>query len=927
MTNLNIAKLYLASNSTATAAQIDTAVTDGTALTAINALTTAAFVEAAYQAAFGRAADAEGLAYWSNEIDVNGMAKDDAFMTALNYGATVYVAPTAENPLVIGTETFTAATVSATDDVVVAAAKATAEAAADGTAVGASVVAMVAVVDTATAATAVTAIDAAEAAVAATGETFTLTTVDEEEVNGTVSNDTFIATTATLNTNDEIDGLTGSDVMNLEVTGATAAADVTNLETVNVSVTYFNAATAVDFTNFDDLTTVNVAQKAAGYSSAIVFTEGGAATYNFGSGMKTATFSQYDDGVVNTGDLNSLTLTAGRTANVNVESDITTNLVTGDIDYAITFASDYAVTLAPTAVLTGDVVVTGTGTLAGAIADVTGATFDAADTTLKLTTSGAFDFEDQNIAALAIHDTTAAAITNAEGQTINLTAAGTEITVDTSDENGSFTVNVTGDAADIHLGAATDELTSANVNVTATAANNNMDVITISSTTNLDVTGEAFTLTDVNEAAVTNILNLTGDSELDITAIAVTSLNAASYTGSITITDSDIATATSLTTGTGGDDITLTTSTNTSVTVSTNAGADTLDMTVYVGAANEGLYANMGADNDTIEVKSALASVASSSIVLDGGAGTDTLDLTTATAAGIVNLSAGTLAISNIEKIMVSSSDEVFNAATFDGLDTTLYGTSAASETITINSVAATKTLDMSNVLLDATLEGVTVALAATTQETTAFDATLSAGADTVTGLDTAAMMAFTIDLAAGNDQFTLSASGNDVDGVLTLGAGLDTVTLVDGASVVGTTAIDASTIVSISDFTIANDKIESAASTIGGDEIGVDVSAADATSLATDISGSAQDGVITISGTDVAVIDTLTEWINVVKAVHVAETTATNSTWAFEFDGNTYITESTATTGVELTTIELTGLTGIDALGAAVAADTIVIA
>ena len=48
MTNLNIAKLYLATNATATAAQIDAAITDGSAATAVTALTGTTLLNAKY---------------------------------------------------------------------------------------------------------------------------------------------------------------------------------------------------------------------------------------------------------------------------------------------------------------------------------------------------------------------------------------------------------------------------------------------------------------------------------------------------------------------------------------------------------------------------------------------------------------------------------------------------------------------------------------------------------------------------------------------------------------------------------------------------------------------------------------------------------------------------------------------------------------
>jgi len=84
MTNLQIAKLYLAANAGTTADALDTAITDGSALTAVTALSNDNFLEAAYQAAFGRSVDAEGKAYWGDMMTA-GMTQDtvvDALVAA-----------------------------------------------------------------------------------------------------------------------------------------------------------------------------------------------------------------------------------------------------------------------------------------------------------------------------------------------------------------------------------------------------------------------------------------------------------------------------------------------------------------------------------------------------------------------------------------------------------------------------------------------------------------------------------------------------------------------------------------------------------------------------------------------------------------------------------------------------------------------------
>lgn len=91
MTNTLIAKLYLAINENATASQIDAAILDDSAEAAIVALSPEAFLEASYQAAFGRSVDAEGSAYYLPKLEDGTISQDD-FAAILVAGADAYPA-------------------------------------------------------------------------------------------------------------------------------------------------------------------------------------------------------------------------------------------------------------------------------------------------------------------------------------------------------------------------------------------------------------------------------------------------------------------------------------------------------------------------------------------------------------------------------------------------------------------------------------------------------------------------------------------------------------------------------------------------------------------------------------------------------------------------------------------------------------------
>jgi hypothetical protein len=244
----------------------------------------------------------------------------------------------------------------------------------------------------------------------------------------------------------------------------------------------------------------------------------------------------------------------------------------------------------------------------------------------------------------------------------------------------------------------------------------------------------------------------------------------------------------------------------------------------------------------------------------------------------------------------------------------TIVGTSADDDQVSISTTTSDASINLSGVTYDATVDESTIDLGHNKADT-AFVGTISNIADTVVGVD-GNTKAFTLNLGAGDDEIMLG----DNAGTLTLGVGKDNIMLTTGA-----TTSTAGDMVSVADFTLADDKITKVAADIGADKV-VDVSG-ESDDTATDIVANALNGVITISGTHATQIDTLAEWVKVVLAVSGADTAA-DEVYAFQYNGNTYVTETKGGTGsAEEVTIELTGVTGITALGVAAAAHTIVIA
>jgi len=259
MTNLQIAKLYLATNATATSAQIDTAVTDGTALTAINALSATAFLEASYQAAFGRSVDADGTAAYLTKL-TDGTLTKDGFAAILNAGAAIYPS--------------TGAFVSLnTADKAVIVNKTTVETAADTLTVGATAVQLKTVTDVATTATvAVEAVNNAEYTAALTAYNTAVTTAAASKAAAdtaalTVSTVALATASKTAATTAKTDADAVVAKSALLVTAATAtvsaADDITAAATTATAATAQTAAATVLTTATAAVTTTTDAATAA----------------------------------------------------------------------------------------------------------------------------------------------------------------------------------------------------------------------------------------------------------------------------------------------------------------------------------------------------------------------------------------------------------------------------------------------------------------------------------------------------------------------------------------------------------------------------------------------------------------------------------------------------------------------------------------
>jgi hypothetical protein len=183
----------------------------------------------------------------------------------------------------------------------------------------------------------------------------------------------------------------------------------------------------------------------------------------------------------------------------------------------------------------------------------------------------------------------------------------------------------------------------------------------------------------------------------------------------------------------------------------------------------------------------------------------------------------------------------------------------------------------------------------------------------------------------AGDDTITVSNAVTNSDSITT-GTGADTITFIADNSI--ETAID-----TITDFDLAatGDTIDNVSGTVGVDVASIDVSAADATGAATDLNAKVTNGIVTLTGKDIAAIDTLAEWIDVVETAGVVKAGAADAdavgTVAFEFDGDTYVYESNDSSNDNTANVQtdniikLAGITGVDAVVTAQADNAIMIA
>lgn len=744
-------------------------------------------------------------------------------------------------------------------------------------------------------------------------ETRTLTTGDDTFV-GTANNDTFNAASGTLSANDQIIDQSSSDSDTLNVTFKTAdfgvVADVTGVENINVTIDAFDGtATTFDATDVSGAT-ITLGSNKLGYNGDAGVTAAGDNNVTAGDNVDTLTVAGLESGVVNAGAASTVNITT-LTAAAGEEINLTTN---GDVDATVNFngpatetlnlvaAAASVVTLnAASTVVPANLTVAGSGDLSidtGA-ANVTGATVTGVDVLNIVNLTGGLDAENLTVGSIEVSDTAALAVTNANGQTVDLTAADAGLTVSGDGATGAaVTVNINADQ-DGSAGLTVDGVDSSVINVSDAVADIGTS-LTIEGEATINVAGD-LTIDDLVATNTTDTVVLAGSGDVTLTTTNVQSVDASGLTGALVIAATTAAES-AIVGGSGDNDVTLA---NADSAFTGQSGNDTVNAAVVT---SEDVAVESGAGDDVLVVDTS-----SGTIAYDGGAGTDTLAIVDA-----ADLTTGSVSLVNVEAIQVTDSDAAAQndmtatvfASTISG-ESLAVGTSAndsgvAADTAAITvEVAATDTVvDLSGLTLT-NISGMTVDASGNTVATTI---TGSSTVDTITGSGNGD----TISAGAGDDLITAGAGATTLTG----GDGGDTFTFVANDSAEGAIA-------SITDFDTAEfDVLGLDTVTIEADAGPTDVSGV--TSEAGDtVTATIANGLMTLAGADAANVDTLAEWIDAAE-VMTAASGGTAGVLGFEFDGNTYIVEDDAGT---VNVIELTGVTGLDAVGTAAAADTLVIA
>jgi len=793
-------------------------------------------VTAIYQQLFNRAPDSAGLAFYTGELTAGRMTAASIALNVAN-GASGTDLTFLNNKVTVGTAFTDALTVDSA--AAVAYTGTTAITAARSLITGVTTSAA-----TTNVASTITSIKSGGGATA--GQTFTLTT-DDDTFTGTIGNDTFVATSATLSTGDRITDVssTDSDVMNVsasaDLTG-TAAMDVTNVETINISWTGYSKAD-ISLDNVDGAEVVVTATKSA-FVGNVTVTDAGSNNITTGAsvdgtlevdglndGTVTSSLAKVidlgtADGVVSivadvateitvaSGDsiaidavaATDIALTGGTfdTATLTVGTDVSLT-ANGATDALININSDEDITVDITAGTFEKIVVGGEGSVDlvfQVAADLDSATVTNTGGTVELSAALiAMDLSNVNAGSI-VFDTApagAVAITVTSSQSITLAAdMAAALTFNMNDDTSADVLNITiqdtqAAALDFYT-ATSDDVENINITIDADSFTSSTAVtlasilatgntVTFVSTGTNAVTVTAIRAEEVDATAVDGDFTITQGNSTDMTIIGGAGDNEVTFAG-VTTTDSTYIGQD------GDDDVTFVNVAGTAVATFGDG-----DNTVSAAALTTGvLVVEAGSGDDTATVGTALTT---GSITLDLGDGDNTVNLdfavtfaadgevTIVTGGGddTISIGAGTLA-ADVGSLAItlgagSNTLELVDGVNLTGLDLSVSGLDV------IELTSSNATASVSSDLLDS--EAITIKSSGGTGVTTAvLNVELADGVTSFDGSEltisdstSSYVLGLEITVVTAADDFTVIAS--DAADEITTGSGDDTITGGDG--------------------------------------------------------------------------------------------------------------------------------------------------
>jgi hypothetical protein len=423
---------------------------------------------------------------------------------------------------------------------------------------------------------------------------------------------------------------------------------------------------------------------------------------------------------------------------------------------------------------------------------------------------------------------------------------------------------------------------------------------------------------DLTGADLTSVVvSGTGDFDLNTNTITGSSstrvaLNASSLSGSATLN--------------------LDGTTNGVANIQTGSAADSIKIDGVTADTGGFVIASNGSD-DTIRITTNGDGSSAKININAGGGGSDTLSL----AAG-VDLSASNLTLTSVERILLTGGGTTQKIAASDVSGATLQLAEDGTGTAVFTVVADQTTINLSNFTFASSFaSGTDSVVVNASSSSSGVTVTGTSGDDTITGSNandtlSGGASADTISGGTGNDTIN-GGSGADT---LTGGAGDDEFDFASGTSTEA--SMDKITDYQAAAADADNDTIDLVTGAKGANSASIDVKSAIAGGGGGEtVTATVTNGVVTLSGSDAGLINTLSEWIDAVSVDGVIKKAADDAdavgVVAFQLSGNTYLVESndtfdnnTANVSI-VSVIELTGLTGVSAVAEAAAANTVLIA